>query len=216
MKTTTVLLADDHRFFRAGVRALLQELEGFEIIGEAGNGNEAIEQALKLKPDVILMDVQMPGTNGVDATRRIVQVLPDVAVLMVTMFEDDEMVLSAMRAGARGYILKDAGAEEMERSIKAVANGEVLFGAGVAKRLLSLLNNRERKPELGDGLRELTERELDVLKQVARGKTNQQIADDLVLSLKTVRNHVSNILSKLGVTNREAAADQARKSGLMN
>ena len=136
-----ILLADDHRFFRDGVRNLLESVPGFAVVGEAGNGEEAVAQAAILGPDVILMDVQMPGLNGVEATRRITAAQPSIGVLMVTMFEDTDLVVAAMRAGARGYILKDAGEEEMMRSIRAVHSGEALFGPAVARRLLSIVTD---------------------------------------------------------------------------
>lgn len=212
-QTVRILLADDHRFFRSGVRAMLEAVAGFTVLDEAGNGEEAVARALALRPDVILMDLQMPGLNGIEATRRIVKDLPAVGIIIVTMFEDTDSVIAAMRAGARGYILKDAEEDEMVRSIRAVASGEALFGPAIAKRLMSYLTDvtPAANPQL---FPELTDREREVLAQMALDKTNQRIADDVGLSLKTVRNHVSSILSKLQVADRHEATARARAAGL--
>lgn len=208
-----ILLADDHRFFRSGVRAMLEAVDGFIVLDEAVNGEDAVARALALKPDVILMDLQMPGLNGIEATRRIVKDLPTVGIIIVTMFEDTDSVIAAMRAGARGYILKDAEEVEMLRSIRAVASGEALFGPAIAKRLMSYLTDvtPAANPQL---FPELTDREREVLAHMALDKTNQKIADDIGLSLKTVRNHVSSILSKLQVADRHEATARARAAGL--
>ncbi len=208
-----VLLCDDHRFFRDGVRTLLMTIPDIEIVGEANNGEECVLRAAERKPNVILMDVQMPGLNGVEATRRILRDNPDVGVVMLTMFEDTDLMLSAMRAGARGYILKDADEEELIRSVRAVARGEALFGPAVARRLLNYITDviPASKP---NPFPELTDRERDVLAGLARGLTNQDVADLMELSLKTVRNHVSSILTKLRVVDRAEAISRARDAGL--
>ena len=208
-----VLLCDDHRFFRDGVRNLLLTIPDIEVVGEANNGDECVARAAEKRPGVILMDVQMPGLNGVEATRRILRDNPDVGVVMLTMFEDTDLMLSAMRAGARGYILKDADEEELVRSIRAVARGEALFGPAVARRLLNYVTDviPASKPT---PFPELTDRERDVLTGLAQGLTNQDVADRMELSLKTVRNHVSSILTKLRVVDRAEAIARARDAGL--
>ena len=213
MTNIRLLIADDHRFFRDGVRAALQAVDGFEFVGEAASGEEVVERAAALQPDVILMDLQMPGLNGIEATRRILHVSPRTGVIVVTMFGDTDSVLAAMRAGARGYILKDADEEELVRSIRAIYNGEALFGPAVAQRLLNYLV--DVTPHASPtAFPELTDREREVLTLIAQGLSNQEIADRLTTSLKTARNHVSNILSKLQVADRAAATARARAAGL--
>ncbi|MGI8476154.1 MAG: response regulator, partial [Thermomicrobiales bacterium] len=184
-----------------------------DVVGEAANGKVAIAQAAALQPDVVLMDIKMPDMNGIEATREIVHTSPHVGVLVVTMYEDDDFVFSAMRAGARGYVLKGANQSEMLRAIRAVANGEVIFGPAIAQRIIGFLS----APHPAVPARvfpELTERETEVLSLIARGRTNEEIAEHLFLSLKTVRNHVSNIYSKLQVADRAQAVIRAREAGL--
>jgi DNA-binding NarL/FixJ family response regulator len=214
MTTIRLLIADDHRFFRDGVRAVLQAVEGFDVVGEAGNGADAIEQAAALQPDVILMDLKMPGLNGIDATRSILRASPHTGVIVVTMFEDTDSVLAAMRAGARGYILKDTDEEELIRSIRAVANGEALFGPAVARRLLNYITDVTPRASSA-AFPELTDREREVLKLMVEGLNNQEIADRLVVSLSTVKYLISNILSKLRVDNRVAAVTLAIQKKLV-
>lgn len=207
-----ILIADDHTLFRDGLRALFSSLPDTAVAGEASTGREAIEQAEKLQPDVVLMDIQMPGINGIEATQAIVETSPHIGVIIVTMFEDDDSVFSAMRAGARGYVLKGADQEEMLQAIRAVAQGQALFGAAVATRLM----NYFAQPRIAEAdiFPELTSREREVLSLIARGYNNGVIARELVISIKTVRNHVSNILSKLQVADRAQAIIQAREAGL--
>jgi DNA-binding NarL/FixJ family response regulator len=211
-----VLIADDHPLFRDGMRGLLGSLPDMEVVGEASSGEQAIELARELQPDVILMDIQMPGINGIEATREIVHVSPRIGVVVVTMFEDDDSVFAAMRAGARGYLLKDASGREVGHAVRAVASGEAIFGAGVAQRLISFFG--APSPAVSAGSRrafpELTEREEEILSLVAQGKINQEIAKELFVSLKTVRNHVSNIFLKLQVADRAQAVIRAREAGL--
>jgi DNA-binding NarL/FixJ family response regulator len=213
MEKIRVLIADDHTLFRDGLAALLNSVSDLEVAGEAASGEEAIAQTELLQPDVVLMDIQMPGANGIEATRRIVRTSPHVGVIMVTMFEDDESVFAAMRAGARGYVLKGADQAEMLRAIRAVARGEALFGPEIAARLMNFFAAPRTilPPTL---FPELTDREREVLQLIARGYNNQRIAQELTLSLKTVRNHVSNILSKLQVVDRAEAIVRAREAGL--
>ena len=213
METIRVLIADDHVLFRDGLRALLNSVPDVEFVGEAATGDEAIAQAAALQPDVILMDIQMPGLNGIEATRRILQTSPHIGVIVLTMFEDDDSVFAAMRAGARGYILKGADQAEVLRAIRAVASGEALFGPAIAKKVIGFFSDaRSAMPP--QVFPELTEREREILDLIAQGRNNAEIADRLVLSPKTVRNHVSNIFSKLQVADRAQAIVRAREAGL--
>lgn len=207
-----VLIADDHTLFREGLRSLLTPA-GLDVVGEAATGVEAVAAAETLQPDVVLMDIQMPQLTGIEATRRIVRTSPHIGVIMVTMFEDSDSVFAAMRAGARGYILKGAGQEEVLRSIEAVARGEALFGPAIAGRLMAYFTLP--KPNAASDLfPELTPREQEVLELIAQGQNNTDIARHLVISQKTVRNHVSNIFSKLQVADRADAIIRARNAGL--
>ena len=217
MEPIRVLIADDHPFFRDGLRVLLEAAADTECAGEATTGAEAIALAERTQPDVILMDLQMPGLNGIEATREIVRASPHIAVLVVTMYEDDASVFAAMQAGARGYLLKGADREEMLLAIRAVGRGEAIFGPTVARRLMQYF--AALRPESGPtappaAFPDLTEREREVLALIAVGRSNQEIADALFLSLKTVRNYVSNIYSKLQVADRVQAAIRAREAGL--
>lgn len=207
-----ILLADDHTLFRDGLRALFGSLLDMEVVGEAATGEEAIALAEKLQPDVVLMDIQMPDLNGVEATRQIVQTSPHIGVIVITMFEDDDSVFAAMRAGARGYVLKGADQEEMLRAIRAVSHGEALFGPAIAAQLTRFFN-ATRSPTVA-AFPDLTEREREVLQLLAQGLTNQEIADRLVISVKTVRNHLSNIFSKMQVADRVEAIIRARDAGM--
>ena len=213
MDRIRVLIADDHPLFREGLHGLLESLADTEVVGEATRGDEAIREAKALQPDVILMDIKMPGINGIEATRQIVSASPHVSILMVTMLEDDESVFAAMRAGARGYVLKGANQAEILRSIRAVASGEAIFGPSIAKRVLGFF--AAAQPTIPSrAFPELSERETELLALMAQGRANQEIAEQLGLSLKTVRNHVSNIFSKLQVADRAQAVLRAREAGL--
>jgi RNA polymerase sigma factor (sigma-70 family) len=213
MSTLTVLIVDDHPLFRKGMRTLLESMPDIEVIGEAISGKEAVEMAMAHQPDVVLMDLQMPGGSGLAAIRELGKSSPNIRILVVTLFEDDESVFAALRAGARGYILKDADEEEMMRAIRAVGEGEAIFSAAIASRLMDYFAaSRSLIPQ--EVFPELTEREREILTLIARGKTNAEIAEELTISLKTVRNHVSNIYSKLQVADRTQAAIRAREAGL--
>jgi DNA-binding NarL/FixJ family response regulator len=212
MEPIHVLIADDHTLFRAGLHALLNLFPDIQVVGEASSGEETITQAEALQPDIILMDIQMPGVNGIEATRRILRTSPKVGIIVVTMFEDDSSVFSAMRAGARGYILKEANEEEVLRAIRAVAQGEAIFGPAIARRLVHFFS--DSRQESDPVFPELTEREREILDLIARGETNPEIAQHLVLSPHTVRNHISNIFSKLQVADRAEAIIRARDAGL--
>lgn len=213
METIRVLIADDHPVFRDGLRALLDSLPDAEVVGEAASGEEAVKMAINVQPDVILMDLQMPGINGIEATRTILRTAPHIGVLVVTMFEDDDSVFAAMRAGARGYLLKGADQKEILRAIRSVASGEAIFGPAIAQRLISFFANPS-PPVPSQLFPELTDREREILTRIAQGQSNTEIADHLVLSQKTVRNHVSNIFSKLQVADRAQAIVRAREAGL--
>ncbi|MGD8794920.1 MAG: response regulator transcription factor [Anaerolineae bacterium] len=213
MDTIRVLIADDHQLFRDGLKALLQSAPDTEVVGEAATGKEAVGLAAECQPDVILMDLQMPGLDGIEATRRIIQASPQIKVLMVTMFEDDQSVFAAMRAGARGYVLKGAKHDEMLRAIRAAGSGEAIFSPSIASRMMNFFAaSRSVIPQ--EAFADLTDREREILDLIARGKTNDEIAQALTISIKTVRNHVSNIYNKLQVADRAQAAIKARKAGL--
>lgn len=213
MEPIRILIADDHPLFRDGVRALLKSWPEAEWMGEAATGDEAITQAASLQPDIILMDIQMPGVNGIEATRQILHTSPHIGIIVLTMFEDDESVFAAMRAGARGYILKGADQTEILRVIEAVACGEAHFGPNIARRLMSFFAapRPAAPPQI---FPELTSREREILCLIAQGFNNLEIARQLVLSHKTIRNHVSNIFSKLQVADRAQAIIRAREAGL--
>lgn len=208
-----VLIADDHPLFRDGIHGLLDSVPDTEVVGEATSGEEAITLAEKLQPDIILMDIKMPGINGLQAMREILQTSPHIRILIVSMLEDDDSVFAAMRAGARGYVPKGANQTEMLRAIRAVSNGEAIFGPSIAQRLIVFFST-SRPSVQARIFPELTERESEILALIAQGRTNEDIAGQLVLSLKTVRNHVSNIFSKLQVADRAQAIIRARDAGL--
>jgi DNA-binding NarL/FixJ family response regulator len=213
MDLIRVLIADDHLLFRDGLRALVASADDLELAGEATTGDEAIALADSVQPDVILMDIQMPGIDGITATRRIVQSSPHIGILMVTMFADDTSVFTAMRAGARGYVLKGANHTEMLRAIRAVGSGEAIFSPAIAVRLMDFFGKNQASipPQ---AFPELSEREREILNLIAQGRRNPDIARHLVLSDKTVRNHVSNILNKLQVVDRVQAMIRAREAGM--
>jgi DNA-binding NarL/FixJ family response regulator len=213
MEPLRVLIADDHPLFRHGIHALLDAAADVEVVGEATTGDEAVAMAVALQPDVILMDIQMPDVNGIEATRRIVRESPHIRILIISMFEDDASVFTAMRAGARGYVLKDAEKTEMLRAIRAVGSGEAIFSPAIAVRLIDFFA-APKPTAVPDAFPELTEREREILDLIAQGKSNADIANQLVLSPNTVRNYVSNIFSKLQVADRAHAILLARDAGL--
>ena len=232
-----VLVADDHPVFRYGMRALLSADPCTKFVGEATNGEEAVARALELKPDVILMDFDMPKVNGVEATRRILEAIPRTAILMVTMSEDEESVVAAVRAGARGYVLKDAEGDETLRAVRAAAGGDAIFSPTIARRLadyfaapatMSEAPSEQAQPEekgppesaasaataSGWSPAGLTTREVEVLGLVARGLTNAQVAQELYLSPRTVNAHLNSVYGKLGLRSRSAAVRFAVENGL--
>ena len=212
-----VLIADDHAFYREGVRAFLSNTTNIEVVGEAGNGEEAIAKAIELAPNVILMDLKMPGMNGIEATRRIHESDSTIGVLVLTMFDDDDSVFAAMRAGARGYLLKDADKDEVVRAIVAVESGEAIFSPAIAQRMIQYFSaspSSPHKKNQPDEFAGLTERELEILDLIAGGHNNMVISNKLSLSIKTVQNYVSSILTKLQVADRSQAIVRAREAGL--
>jgi DNA-binding NarL/FixJ family response regulator len=210
------LVADDHPVFRRGMRAILGAEPDTELVGEAMDGEEAVELALELSPHVILMDLNMPKVTGIEATRRILEVSPNTAILMLTMFEDDKSIFAAMRAGAHGYVLKGADGAETLRAIHAVASGEAIFSPTITRRLTGYFATPERdsKATSVEVFANLTEREHEILSLIAEGYTNNAIASRLYLSPKTVRNYVSSIFTKLQVADRPQAIIRAREAGL--
>jgi DNA-binding NarL/FixJ family response regulator len=213
MSKLRILIADDHPVFRYGMRALLGIVPDVEVVGEATTGDEVVQVAVTLQPDMVLMDVHMPGLNGIAATREIMRVLPQTRVLVVTMFEDDMSVFAAMRAGARGYVLKDAEQGDIVRAIQAVGHGEAIFSPAIASRVIAFfaapyaVAPKELFPTLND-------REREILALMAKGATNDDIAQQLIVTQKTVSNYVSSILNKLHVADRVQAVIRAREAGL--
>lgn len=208
-----VLIADDHGVVREGLRAVLGSEPDMEVVGEAATGKEVVEQAAELEPDVILMDIQMPDVNGIEATRRVLEIDPDVGVVALTMFEDDDSVFSAMRAGARGYVLKGADPSEILKVVNAVAEGEAHFGTEIARRLTDFFS-APQPASPAEPFPELTVREREVLDLIAQGHNNARIARSLFVSPKTVRNHISRIFTKLQIADRTQAILRAREAGL--
>jgi DNA-binding NarL/FixJ family response regulator len=212
-RTIRILVADDHAVYRAGLRAVLGSEPDMEVVGEAATGKEVVERAAELRPHVILMDIQMPGINGIEATRRILDANLGLGVVVLTMFEDDDSVFSAMRAGARGYVLKGADPSEILKVVRAVASGEAHFGPEIARRLVGFFSApKPASPE--EAFPELTVRERDILDLIAQGHSNAKIAARLFVSPNTVRNHITHIFAKLQVADRAQAIVRAREAGL--
>lgn len=205
-----ILITDDHPLFRKGMRTMLAAVDDFEVVGEANSGPEAVARATELRPDLVLMDLQMAGGGGIAATRELAAQVPDTRVLIVSLFEDDDSVFMALRAGARGYILKDADEEEMIRAVRALAAGQAIFSPAIAQRVLAFF---AAGPAERDAFPDLTAREREILAMIAQGCANQTIADRLFLSPKTVANHVSSIFAKLRVADRAGAIVRAREAG---
>jgi DNA-binding NarL/FixJ family response regulator len=208
-----VVIADDHPLFRGGLRLALDHAAGVQVVGEASDGVAAVQLAASLQPDVVVMDLDLPGLHGVEATRRVVAESPHIAVLVLTMFDDDDSVFAAMRAGARGYLLKGADQAGIARAVRALASGEAIFGPSVAQRIVDFFA-KPRPAGQPVAFPQLSAREREVLDLVAAGRSNAAIAADLVLSHKTVRNHMSNIFTKLQVADRSEAIVLARGAGL--
>lgn len=206
-----VLIADDHKLFREGVKALLSIMPDLQVVAEAHTGRQAVDLALLHQPEVVLMDLQMPEVTGITATREILKNSPQMGILVVSMFDDDDNVFEAMKAGARGYILKGADHEELLRAIHAVGRGEALFAPSIARKLMGFFQRPRSLPDL---FPELTEREREILQWISRGLSNPEIARKLEVADKTIRNHITSIFSKLQVTTRTEAILRAREAGL--
>ncbi len=209
-----VLLADDQAMIRSGLRMILESEADLSVIGEAENGEEAIRLSKREKPDVVLMDVRMPGVDGLEATRQIHQTLPGVKVIVLTTFDLDEYIYAALRGGASGFLLKDADSETLIRAVRIVAAGDALIAPSVTRRLIDEFASRPTQPQ-AKGLDELTEREIEVLQQMARGLSNAEIAEELFVSEATVKSHVSHLLSKLQLRDRVQAVVAAYEAGLV-
>jgi DNA-binding NarL/FixJ family response regulator len=212
VSTTRILIADDHPAFRTGLQQMLQDVPDLEVVGEADNGAQVVELTQELAPDVVVMDLRMPEVDGIEATRRLQRVAPSAAVIVLTMFEDDDSVYAAMRAGALGYLLKGSQQDEIVRAIRAVAAGEAIFGPEIARRVIAHFSTGVGSAK--QAFPGLTEREREILEKIAGGRGNATIAHELTISLKTVRNHVSNIFTKLQVSDRSAAIVKAREAGI--
>jgi DNA-binding NarL/FixJ family response regulator len=211
-RAARVLIADDQTLFRAGLARLLSEDPRLEVVGQALEGQDAVAQAAKLKPDVVLMDLKMPGVDGIEATRQITEADPKVKVLILTTFDTDSNVIQALKAGASGYVLKDSSADAIASSVVAITSGERVMASAVANRVLEMLTGASTPKEFYDGL---TNREIEILKMLANGMANKQIAYRLKISEKTVRNHVSNMYDKLGIFDRSQAVLYAVRKGLV-
>ncbi len=213
MAPVRVAIVDDHPVFRDGMRQLLESVDGFLVVGEGSSGEDALKLAEINAADVILMDIGMPKMNGIEATRAVLAEHPDMRIVVLTMYEESESVFAALRAGARGYLVKDATSEDITRALVSVARGDAVFGPAVAERLAAFfrVDAGSRAPA---PFPELTPRETEVLDLIARGFTNQEMASHFGVSLKTVQNHVSNVLAKLHVVDRTQAAIRAREAGL--
>ena len=215
MNEIRVLIVDDHKLFRDGLSAILMKVPDIDVVGEAGTGQEAIAQAKLLTPDVVLMDINMPDMNGIEATQKVLSIKSDTGIIMLTMLEDDDSLFAAMCAGARGYILKGADKAEVINAIRAIARGEALFGPAIASRLSSFFQNINKVDDRKViPFSDLTDREREVLDMIASGENNQEIASKLHISPKTVSNHISSIFNKLQVSDRAQAIVKARQAGL--
>ena len=215
MEPVRVLLADDHTLFRKGIRTLLEQIQDIEVVGEVASGREVVTQARELVPDVILMDIRMPEITGIEATREILQENPHIGVILVTMFDDPESVFSGMRAGARGYVLKEAEPEELLRAIEAAYRGEIILCPIIAQKVLQHFGRETTRQQPQLRYEQLTQRELGVLQLATEGLTNKEIAARLVISEKTAKNHIANIFSKLQVNDRTQAVLYALREGLV-
>lgn len=205
MNTLRILLVDDHEVVRLGLKALLSRYPHFQVVAEAGSAEEALARAAQFRPDVVVMDIRLPGKSGIEATREISQAMPEIEVIVLTSYAEDELLFDAIRAGASGYVLKQIGSDDLIRALEAVGRGEALLDPKVTRRVFNRVRDAERQAE-SSAFAELTEQELRVLALVAEGRTNKEIARDLHLSNGTVRNYVSSLMHKLNVGNRAEAA----------
>ena len=215
MEVIRILLADDHTLFRKGLRSLLEQFEDLEIVGEAATGPEAVTMATDSVPDVILMDIRMPGMSGIETTAEVLKENPHIGIILVTMYDDSESVFSGMRAGACGYVLKEADPEELKHAIDAAYHGEVLLNQAIAARLLQRFDPQDPPQPDGIPYQRLTPRELEVIHLLADGLSNRDVASRLVISGKTVKNHINNIFTKLRVNDRTQAVLRALRTGII-
>jgi DNA-binding NarL/FixJ family response regulator len=217
MTPIRILVVDDHTLFREGMCAIFENVPDIEVVGQASNGHEAVSQVNSLLPDIVLMDISMPDLNGIEATEQVLALKPDTSIIMLTMVENNDSLFAAMRAGARGYILKGADKAEVLKTIRSVANGEATFGPAIATRLTSFFQSFNQEPpptEVSDPFPDLTNRERELLELITAGKNNHEIAAQLHISVKTVSNHISNIFNKLQVADRVQAIVKARNAGI--
>jgi len=210
-----ILLADDHTLFRKGIRTLLEQMDDVQVVGEAASGQEVVALAHEFVPDVILMDIKMPLVSGIEATRSILQENPHIGVILVTMYDDPASAFAGMRAGARGYVLKEAEPEELRRAVEAAHRGEVMLCPIIAKKVLEHFGSDPKPQQPGLPYEQLTQRELEVLQLAADGLSNKEIAEKLVISERTAKNHIANIFSKLHVNDRTQAILYALRKGLV-
>jgi two-component system, NarL family, response regulator DevR len=213
MRDLRILLVDDHEVVRLGLKALLSRHPRFDIVGEAGSADEALAKARAQKPDVVVMDIRLPGRSGIEATRDIVEAVPDTKVIILTSFADDDLLMDAVAAGASGYVLKQIGSDDLVKSLEAVGRGDALLDPAMMNKAFARLREAARK-DRGAAFTMLTEQEVKIIALVAHGRTNREIAGELFLSEKTVRNYVSSILGKLGLSHRAQAAAYAVEHGL--
>lgn len=214
MSRIRILIADDHTMVRQGLTQICEAEPDMEVVGQAADGRQAVALALRLHPDIVVMDINMPEQDGVEATKEIIAENSDIGVIILTMYRQDQYVFEAIKAGARAYLLKDADSEELVRAIRAVADGEALLGPSIAGKMIEEFKRLQEDTLLAEGLTPLTEREQDILRLVAQGHENQEIADQLHLSEKTIRNRLSVVFEKLHVNNRTQAALYALRQGL--
>jgi DNA-binding NarL/FixJ family response regulator len=214
MNPLRLLLVDDHQVVRMGLKLLLEDMQDIKVVAEAGSAAEAIAACEQYQPDVVIMDIRLPGQSGIDACRIITERWPNTQVIMLTSYANDDLIADAIRAGAVGYVLKQVGTDELKRALEAIRQGQALLDPTITRRVLAIM--RQQSGQVRDPFGELTNREVAVLRLLAQGKSNNDIAADLVLSEKTVRNHVSSILSKLNVENRVEAATLAVSHSIQN
>ena len=216
MKTIKILLADDHAFVRQGTRELLEQQEDLDVVAEADNGRQAVQLALKERPDVVVMDFAMPELNGIEATRQIKAIAPSIKILVLTAYDSEQYIFAFLEAGAAGYLLKDVNVDELVRAIRSVNAGESMLHPAIARKVINHFSQSEQKQTTGDLLEQLTEREVEVLHLAAKGMSNRDISRELSISIRTVQTHLSNIFNKLGVGSRTEAVVLGLRKGLFS
>ncbi len=216
VKTIKILLADDHAFVRQGTRELLEQQPDLEVVAEADNGRQAVQLALKERPDVVIMDFAMPELNGIEATRQIKAVAPSVTILVLTAYDSEQYVFAFLEAGAAGYLLKDVSVDELVKAIRAVHAGESMLHPAIARKVINHFSHSDQKQSTGDLLEQLTDREVEVLRLAAKGMSNRDISRELHISVRTVQTHLSNVFNKLGVGSRTEAVVLGLRKGLFS